>query len=227
MHEIDGTCSTRRATAPRRTVAPDRSFLQPRATVRASIIRAAIRRIAIVAMAITAGGVRARAQRASFYPSVLSYRTVRVADGVYAFIAPEERTGFQSGNSIAIIGDSGVLVFDTGNIPGSTRRQIAEIRKLTNKAVRFVVNSHWHPDHNLGNSEYRAAFPGVTIIGSTATRAGILERVPTYVGQMKGFAQTDSVMRVRLATGRMRDSRAMSDDIRLVWGLGTREQARV
>jgi cyclase len=167
----------------------------------------------------------ARAQALSSYPSVLTYRTVKVADGVYAFITPEERTGFQSGNSIAIIGDDGVLVFDTGNIPGSTRRQIAEIRKLTNKPVRYVVNSHWHPDHNLGNSEYRAAFPGVTIIGTTATRQGILERVPTYLGQMKSFAPTDSIMRLRLSTGRMRDSSKMPDDVRLVWGLVTRDYA--
>ncbi|MGH7621516.1 MAG: MBL fold metallo-hydrolase, partial [Gemmatimonadaceae bacterium] len=116
-------------------------------------------------------------------------------------------------------------VFDTGNIPGMTRRQIAEIRKLTDKPVRFVVNSHWHPDHNLGNSEYRAAFPGVTIIGTTATRAGILERVPTYIGQMKSFAPTDSLMRLRLSTGKMRDSSAMPANVRLVWGLVTRDYA--
>ena len=166
-----------------------------------------------------------RAQGVASYASVLTYRTVRVADGVYAFITPEERTGFLSGNSIVIIGDSSVLVFDTGNIPGSTRRQIADIRKLTNKPVRFVVNSHWHPDHNLGNIEYRSAFPGVTIIGTTATRAGILERVPTYIGQMKSFAQTDSLMRLRLSTGRMRDSSKMPDSTRLVWGIYTRDYA--
>lgn len=177
----------------------------------------------LTALLTSAGAVRA--QSATSYPSVLTYRTVGVADGVYAFITPEERTGFQSGNSVAIIGDDGVLVFDTGNIPGSTRRQIAEIRRLTSKPVRYVVNSHWHPDHNLGNSEYRKAFPGVTVIGTTATRQGILERVPTYFGQMKSFAPTDSLMRLRLSTGRMRDSSKMPDDVRLVWGLITRDYA--
>ena len=184
-----------------------------------------IRRLAIATLIAWRGASSAQAQSAATYPSVLTYRTVRVADGVYAFITPEERTGFQSGNSIAIIGDDGVLVFDTGNIPGSTRRQIAEIRKLTDKPVRYVVNSHWHPDHNLGNSEYRAAFPGVTIIGTSATRAGILERVPTYLGQMRSFAPTDSLMRLRLSTGRMRDSSRMPDDVRLAWGLITRDYA--
>ena len=155
--------------------------------------------------------------------SVLTYHTVKVAEGVYAFITPEERTGFQSGNSVAVIGDDGVLVFDTGNIPAATRRQIAEIRKLTRLPVRYVVNSHWHPDHNLGNGEYRAAFPGVTIIGTSATRAGIIERMPGYFGQMKGFGPTDSLMLIRLSTGKMRDGSPMPENVRVMWGLVTRD----
>lgn len=155
--------------------------------------------------------------------SVLTYRTVKVADGIYAFITPEERSGFQSGNSVAIIGDDGVLVFDTGNIPSSTRRQIAEIRKLTDKPVRFVVNSHWHPDHNLGNSEYHAAFPNAAFIGTSATRAGILERAPNYFSQMKSFAPQDSLMRLRLASGKMRDGSDMPNNVRTMWSLVTRD----
>jgi cyclase len=185
--------------------------------VRATFRFTAIRRYMLIGAAAALPMSSAGAQGASSLPSVLTYRTVKVAEGVYAFITPEERTGFQSGNSIAIIGDDGVLVFDTGNIPGSTRRQIAEIRKLTDKPVRYVVNSHWHPDHNLGNSIYRAEFPGVRIIGTSATRAGILERVPTYLGQMKSFAPTDSLMRLRLSTGKMRDSSKMPDDVKTVW----------
>ena len=167
----------------------------------------------------------AQTRSPSDYPSVLSYRTVRVAEGVYAFITPEERSSFQAGNSVAIVGDDGVLVFDTGNIPSATRRQIAEIRRLTSKPVRWVVNSHWHPDHTLGNVEYRKAYPGVTVIGTSATRAGILERVPTYVDQMKSFAPIDSAMRLRLATGKLRDGTPMPDAVRLVWGLMTHDYA--
>jgi len=167
----------------------------------------------------------AAAQDPAGFPSVLSYRTVKVADGVYAFITPEERTGFQSGNSIAVIGDDGVLVFDTGNIPASTRRQIAEIRALTGKPVRYVVNSHWHPDHNLGNAEYRKAFPGVTIIGTGGTRRGVADRLAGYQAQMKGYGPTDSVMLLRLATGKMRDGSAMPENVRIMWSLVTRDYA--
>jgi glyoxylase-like metal-dependent hydrolase (beta-lactamase superfamily II) len=170
-------------------------------------------------------GVAAQTSTATSYPSVLTYRTVLVAEGVYAFITPEERSSFQAGNSVAIVGDDGVLVFDTGNIPSVTRRQIAEIRRMTSKPVRWVVNSHWHPDHTLGNAEYRKAFPGVTVIGTSATRAGILGRVPTYLEQMRSFAPIDSVMRLRLATGKLRDGSAMPDTVRLTWGLTTRDYA--
>jgi glyoxylase-like metal-dependent hydrolase (beta-lactamase superfamily II) len=181
--------------------------------------------LAALFLCTCSGVASAQARSASDYPSVLTYRTVRVAEGVYAFITPEERSSFQAGNSIAIIGDDGVLVFDTGNIPSATRRQIAEIRRLTTKPVRFVVDSHWHPDHTLGNAEYRKTFPGVTVIGTSATRAGILERVPTYIDQMRSFAPIDSVMRLRLATGKMRDGSSMPDGVRLAWGLTTRDYA--
>ncbi len=158
-------------------------------------------------------------------PSVLSYHTVQVARGVYAFIAPEERTGLQSGNSIAVIGDSAVLIFDTGAIPGTTRRQIAELRKLTSKPVRYVVNSHWHPDHNLANSEYRTAFPEVRFIGTKATQQGIIDRAPVFKEQVKGFATTDSLMRLRLSTGKMRDGSDMKPETRVVFELNTRDFA--
>lgn len=163
------------------------------------------------------------AQGPSADASVLTYRTVPVAAGVYAFITPEERSGFQAGNSIVVIGETGVLVFDTGNIPGATRRQIAEIRRLTPLPVRYVVNSHWHPDHNLGNSEYRKAFPGVVVIGSTATRTGIQERMAGYFDEMKRYTKSDSLMRLRLRTGKMRDGSDMPAETRALWTLNTRD----
>lgn len=104
-----------------------------------------------------------------------SYETVKVADGVWAFIAPEPVSGLVSGNSVAIIGDDGVLVVDTGMIPSLTRRMIAEIRQKTDKPVRWVVNTHWHWDHNLGNFVYRDEFPNVTIISTPFTRTSIAE----------------------------------------------------
>jgi glyoxylase-like metal-dependent hydrolase (beta-lactamase superfamily II) len=183
----------------------------------------AVRALASLSILAASSVAVAQTRSPADYPSVLTFRTVRVAEGVYAFITPEERSSFQAGNSVVIVGDDGVLVFDTGNIPSMTRAQIAEIRRITPRPVRWVVNSHWHPDHTLGNAEYRRAFPGVTVIGTSATRDGILERVPTYVDQMKSFAPIDSTMRLRLSTGKMRDGSPMPDTVRLTWGLTTRD----
>lgn len=155
--------------------------------------------------------------------SILSFRTVKVATGIYAFITPEERTGLQSGNSIAVIGDSAVLVFDVGAIPASTRKMIATLRTLTTRPVRYVVNSHWHPDHTLANSEYRKAFPDVRFIGTRATQQGIVDRANGFMEQVAGFATTDSLMRLRLSTGKMRDGSAIPPTLRIMWDLTTRD----
>jgi cyclase len=103
------------------------------------------------------------------------HETVKVADGVYAFITVESNNAIVSGNSVAIIGDDGVLVVDSGNFPSETRRIIAEIRQLTPLPVRYLVHTHWHRDHTDGDSEYRAAFPNVVIISTPYTRKMIAD----------------------------------------------------
>jgi ribonuclease BN (tRNA processing enzyme) len=75
------------------------------------------------------------------------YDKVKVADGIYAFIAPEGKTGFVSSNQTAIIGDDGVLIFDTGQIPSLSEKIIAELKQITPLPVKYIVISHWHYDH--------------------------------------------------------------------------------
>ena len=99
-----------------------------------------------------------------------AYETVKVAEGIYAFVPPEPRGGLVSGNSIAVNGDDGVLVVDTGHFPTLARKMIADIRRLTDKPVRYVVNTHWHPDHVFGNGAYREAFPDVNVLAHVETR---------------------------------------------------------
>ncbi len=95
---------------------------------------------------------------------------VRLVDGVYQFItAPDGYV--PNGNSVVVVGDDGVLVFDTFTRPSTARELVAEIRKLTDKPVRTVVNSHWHPDHWSGNEVFAREFPGVEILASEETLA--------------------------------------------------------
>ena len=88
----------------------------------------------------------------------------KVADGVYLFTTtPYADVGF-CGNSVAIITSDGVLVFDTGATPETAQTILAEIRKLTDKPVRYLVNSHWHWDHWGGNQVFLEANPALQII---------------------------------------------------------------
>jgi cyclase len=94
---------------------------------------------------------------------------VQIADGIYQFItAPDGYV--PNGNSVVIVNENDVLVFDTFTRPSTARTVLAEIRKITDKPVRYVVNSHHHPDHWSGNEVYAEAFPDVEIIASEQTR---------------------------------------------------------
>src|SRR5712671_3200715 len=101
--------------------------------------------------------------------ALTAYRTVKIAEGVYAFMPLRTDTPMVSGNSVAVVGEEGVLVVDSGHFPSATRRIIGEIRSLAKAPVRYLVNTHWHGDHIRGNAVYREAFPAVTIVSTSAT----------------------------------------------------------
>jgi len=95
-----------------------------------------------------------------------------VADGVYAAIAkPAYKVNCNA--AIVILSDS-VLVVDTHSKPSAARALIEQIKKLTPKPVKYVVNTHFHWDHYQGNEAYPSSWPaGVEIISSEATRQNI------------------------------------------------------
>src|SRR5204863_941660 len=73
-----------------------------------------------------------------------------VAPGVHLFQTQPYGDVGLDGNSVAIVGDDGVLVFDANGTPAAARAVLAEIRKLTKLPVRYLVYSHWHWDHWYG-----------------------------------------------------------------------------
>ncbi len=104
----------------------------------------------------------------------------KIAEGVYLFTTTPYGDVGLSGNSVAVLSESGVLVFDANGTPETASTILAEIRKLTDKPVRYLVNSHWHWDHWGGNQVYLAANPGLQIITHEKTRELMLTVEPRW-----------------------------------------------
>jgi cyclase len=89
----------------------------------------------------------------------------KLTDGVYASIRAEPVGLGVDANNLFVIDDDGVVVVDTNFGPSSTRQVLAALRRITSKPVKYVINTHPHDDHVLGNSVYREAFPKAEFIG--------------------------------------------------------------
>lgn len=113
------------------------------------------------------------------------FKVEKINDHVYAFITPDPLLELVDGNSYAILTDDGVVVIDAHHVPMIAEANIAEIRRLTDKPVRYLINSHWHGDHNTANSVYRSAFPDISIIAQEKTREILARRQPEWIRRFR------------------------------------------
>src|SRR5579862_3632716 len=93
------------------------------------------------------------------------YKFEKVADGIYY------ATGGTGSNNVVIVNDQDVFLVDDGTTPATARALLQDIRLITNKPVRTVVNTHFHYDHTDGNSVFA---PDVQIIGHEYLRNAIV-----------------------------------------------------
>jgi glyoxylase-like metal-dependent hydrolase (beta-lactamase superfamily II) len=112
-------------------------------------------------------------------------RMTKVADGIYQFMTMRDSYVRQL-NSVIVITDKDVLVFDTNTRPSSAAIILGRIRGITSKPVRLVVNSHWHPDHWSGNAVYADAFPEADFIASPQTDEAMRRTGPTWATRFAG-----------------------------------------
>jgi cyclase len=139
---------------------------------------------------------------------------VQIAEGIYQFITSVD--GYvPNGNSVVVINENDVLVFDTFSRPSSARKVLAEIKKLTAKPVRYVINSHWHPDHWSGNEVFATEFPGLEIIASEETRRFMLNIANALPSMYKSNLQKDEAeFEKEFSTNQLSDGTPLSPEQR-------------
>jgi cyclase len=124
-----------------------------------------------------------------------AYKFERVAEGVYY------ATGGVGSNNVVIVNDRAVVLVDDGTTPAAAKAFLEDIKLITNKPVRAVVNTHFHYDHTDGNSVFP---PDVQVIGHEYVRTAILtfnvlDREPFTTSQSARLPVQIASLRTQLA----------------------------
>ncbi len=139
--------------------------------------------------------------------STTARSTVQLADGVYAIRHEDAPDAFPQGNTTVIVGEREAIVVDSCYLPSSAEADVAQIRRWTSRPVRYLVNTHWHYDHTMGNGVYRDAFPGITIVAHAETRRQIAGYNPQW---FRNFGKRGDQFRQAITSGVDSNGRALT-----------------
>jgi cyclase len=154
------------------------------------------------------------------FPQTPKVKLTKVAANVYAALRTEPPGLTVNANSVFIINETDVVVVDTTLTPSSAKENIRLLKSITSKPVKYVINTHWHDDHIMGNSAYREAFPGVEFIAHTNTRTylpttGLSNRKQAMSEQ--GYPQFIKALKSRLEKNESVSGGPMNDEERVTY----------
>ena len=154
--------------------------------------------LSAVLIAFTVAGVQSQRPPAGTSHQGKAYRFNKVADGVYHAIG----TGALAvvGNSSVIVNDDDVIVVDDHVSPAAAWVLLQELKDITSKPVRTVINTHFHFDHAHGNQIFDK---DVAIIGHEFTRemltGGKSIEMPLFKNYLAGIPRQIEDLKKRIA----------------------------
>lgn len=85
-------------------------------------------------------------------------KPIKLSENSYYFYGKEEYFSKENGGDIAnasfIITKNSVILIDTGSSRLYGEQVKKQIEKITSKPIKYIINTHHHPDHFLGNSAF-------------------------------------------------------------------------
>ncbi len=138
-----------------------------------------------------------------------AYKFEKIADGVYYATATGSMV--TGSNNVVIIGSRDVLVVDTGTSPAAARAFVQDLKLLTPKPVRYVVNTHFHYDHTDGNQVYagKADIIAHAYVKQAIEPLNVLQREPFKTSQLTNVPRRIDMLKKQIADAKDPATRQM------------------
>ena len=117
-----------------------------------------------------------------------------IAENIYAYVDTQNSSKDNSfgANAGIIIGKDGIVVVDTLISAKEAKRFIRDIRTISQKPIRYVVNTHYHLDHVFGNSEFTKL--GAVVIAQENDKRAMMSSAKDTLKNIKDYGLTPEDM---------------------------------